>query len=119
MNPGHTPAEGEAAVASVLDSLRDKPPTEQEMQRAENQVLFELAQTRETSRNLAEQLGYDTVILKNPEEINTQAARFLAVTPHEVQRVMKKYFVRDNMTLLEVHPDKTGQGTNPSRGGAH
>ena len=119
MNAGHMPAEGEAAVAAVLDRLKDQPPTEQELQGAKNQVLFELAQDRETSKSLAEQLGYDTVILRNPEEVNTQAARFLAVTPEEVQRVMKKYFVRDNMTLLEVYPDKAGQGTANSRGGAH
>lgn len=119
MNTGHSPAEGEAAVTSILDRLKDRPPSEQELQRAKNQVLFELAQDEESSKNLAEQLGYDAVILKNPELINTEASKFLAVTPQNIQAVMKKYFVNHNMTLLEVYPDQKGQGTLNSRGGAH
>jgi zinc protease len=115
MNPGHTLAEGEAAVASVLDRMKNRPPSEQEIQRAKNQVLFELAQDEETSESLAEELGYDAVILKDPDLVNTEAARYLAVTPEEVQAVMKKYFVDRNMTLLEVHP--SGQETLTSRGG--
>jgi len=119
MNNGRSLAEGEAAVASVLDRLKDRPPSEQELQRAKNQVFFELAQDQETSKSLAEQLGYDSVILKSPDLINTEASRFLAVTPEEVQAVMKKYFVRRNMTLLEVYPNQTGKGTLNSEGGAH
>jgi zinc protease len=119
MNTGHTPAEGEAAMASVLDRLKEHPPSERELQRAKNQILFELAQNRETSKSLAEQLGYGTVILKDPDEINTEASRFLAVTPQEVQAVVKKYFVRRNMTLMEVYPANRGQGTSKTAGGAH
>ncbi len=119
MNTGHTPAEGEAAMASVLDGLKEHPPSEREMERAKNQVLFELAQDRETSKSLAEQLGYDSVILKDPDEINKEVSHFLAVTPQEVQAAAKKYFVRKNMTLLEVYPDKRGQGTAKNAGGAH
>jgi zinc protease len=118
MNTGHSAAEGEAAVASVLNRLKDAPPSERELQRAKNQVLFELAQDRESSKSLAEQLGYDTVILKNPYLINTEASKFLRVTPEEVQAVVKRYFVPDNMTLLEIYPKQTQQEASSSRGGA-
>ncbi len=119
MNTGYSPRQGEAAVASVLDRLKDKPASERELERAKNQVLFELAQDEETSKSLAEQLGYDAVILKSPRLINTEAARFLAVTPEEVQAVVKKYFARHNLTLLEVYPEQNKQGTLKSCGGAH
>lgn len=119
MNAGHTPQEGEAAVESILKRLKDRPPTQQEMQRAKNQILFELAHDEETSRSLAEQLGYDSVILGRPRLINTEAARLLAVTPKQVQAVMKKYFQRRNLTLLEVYPGSEGQKSSSRPGGAH
>jgi zinc protease len=111
MNTGHTPAEGEAAVAAILKRLQDKPLSTMELEKAKDQVLFELATNRENSRDLAEQLGYDTVVLNDPELVNTEAERFLAVTAEQVQAVARKYFVLRNRTLLEVHPGRNGPVT--------
>jgi zinc protease len=111
MNAGHTPTEGEAAVAAILKRLQDKPLSTMELEKAKNQVLFELATNRENSRDLAEQLGYDTVVLNDPELVNTEAERFLAVTAEQVQAVARKYFVLRNRTLLEVHPGGNGSVT--------
>jgi zinc protease len=46
------------------------------------------------------------VVLKDPELVNTELGRFLAVTPQDIQRVARKYFVPENLTLLEVYPRK-------------
>ena len=119
MEAGHTPAEGEAAVASILKRLQDKPLSHQELQEARNQVLFDLASNREDSKDLAEQLGYDSVVLNDPDLINTEAERFLAVTAEQVQAAARKYFVRRNMTLLEVRPGKNGQSTASLQAGSH
>ena len=119
MNAGHTPAEGEAAVASIIKRLKDKPLPPKELQRAKNQILFDLAQDRESSKSLAEQLGYDSVILKNPNLVNTEAGKFLSVTAEEVQAAVRKYFDRQSMTLLEVYPNRTQQTASNSRMGAH
>ena len=113
MSAGHTPAEGKAAVASLLERLKDKPLPPQELQKARNQILFDLAQDRENSKDLAEQSGYNSVILGNPGLINTEPERFLSVTAEQVQAAARKYFVRRNMTLLEVYPRQTGKaGSN-------
>jgi len=118
MNAGHTPAQGEAAVASILDRLKDKPLSPRELQMARNQVLFDLAHDREDSKNLAEQLGYNAVILGNPELINTEPEKFLSITAEQVQAAARKYFVRRNLTLLEIYPNQTEQATlNSSAGG--
>ena len=107
MNSGYKLAEGEAAVAAILKRLQDKPLSPEELEKAKDQVLFELAADRENSKDLAEQLGYDSVVLNNPQAINTEPDRFLSVTAEEVQAAALKYFVPRNMTLLEIH---TGQG---------
>jgi predicted Zn-dependent peptidase len=111
MNSGHTPAEGVAAVDEIVKQLQQKPLSTKELEKAKDQVLFDLAADREKSKDLAEQLGYDTVILNNPELINTEAERFLAVTAEQVQAAARKYFVPHNCTLLEVHPGQNGQAT--------
>jgi zinc protease len=111
MNSGHTLAQGEAAVDAILKRLQGKPLAAKELQKARDQVLFDLASDREKSKDLAEQLGYDTVVLNNPEMINTEAERFLAVTGEEVQAAARKYFAPRNRTLLEVHPRENGPVT--------
>ena len=119
MTAGHAPSEGEAAVEQTLKRLKDKPLSPKELQKAKNQILFELAQDRENSKNLAEQLGYDSVVLKDPALVNTEPSRFLSVTAEQVQAAARKYFVRGNMTLLEVHPGQTDQVTANWHTGTH
>jgi zinc protease len=119
MNNGHTPAEGEAAVATILKRLQDKPLSPRELDKAKDQVLFDLAADRENSKDLAEQVGYDAVVLKNPELINTEADRFLGITAEEVQAAARKYFIRQNMTLLEVYAGQAGQVTAHLQAGTH
>ena len=44
--------------------------------------------------------------------MNTELARFLAVTAEDIQRVARRYFVPENMTVVEVSPEtgKAGSG---------
>jgi zinc protease len=119
MNTGHTPAEGEAAVDAILKRLQDRPLSANDLQKAKDQVLFDLASDRENSKDLAEQLGYDAVVLNDPELINREAERFLAVTAEQVQAVARKYFVRRNRTRLEVRPGRNGPVTAALRAGGH
>jgi predicted Zn-dependent peptidase len=119
MNSGHTPAEGEAALNAIIERLQEKPLSAKELQKAKDQVLFELASDRGNSKDLAEQLGYDTAVLNDTKLINTEAESFLAVTAEEVQAAARKYFVRNNLTLLEVRPGQNGQATATLHDGDH
>jgi predicted Zn-dependent peptidase len=53
-------------------------------------------------------LGYAAVVLRDPELVNTELQRFLSVTPEDIRRVARKYFVQENKTLVEVYPRKDG-----------
>ena len=107
LNPGHTPAEGEKEVAAELGRLRDQPVSQEELQKAKNQVLRDFILSRQTAQSRGEELGYAAVILHDPEFVNTELERFLAVTPEDIQRVARRYFVPENLTLLEVVPQET------------
>ncbi len=106
MNRGATVAQGEAAVRAILRQLKSRPVSQATLEKAERQMVFHWARERETSRGEAEQLGYDAVILNDPNAINTAMTRLLAVTPREIQSVARKYFVRRNLTVIEVDPSR-------------
>jgi zinc protease len=109
LNPGHTPAEGEREVNSILAELRTKPVSEEELDEAKNQILHQYILGRETVRRRGEELGYAAVILKDPNLVNTEPQRFLDVTPEDIQRAAQEYLVPHNMTLVEVYPRTTGK----------
>jgi zinc protease len=110
LNPGHTPADGEREVNSILADLRDKPVSEAELEEAKNQILRDFIEGRETVRRRGEELGYAAVILKDPDLVNTEPQRFLDVTPEDIQRAARKYLVPQNMTLVEVYPKTPSKG---------
>lgn len=104
MNPGHSPQEGEAEVQAELERLKTGPAPGEELVKAKNQILRDFVLSRQTVNRLAEELGYAAVVLKDPDLLNTELERFLAVTPEDIQRVAEKYFVPENVTVVEVYP---------------
>jgi predicted Zn-dependent peptidase len=110
MNPGHSPSEGEAEVDGELERLKAQLVPADELAKAKNQVLRDYIFARETTQGRGEELGYAAVILKDPELVNTELERLLVVTPQDIQRVAKKFFVPDNVTLVEVFPQARKEG---------
>jgi len=106
MNGGHTPAEGESQVDAELARLKTEPVSSAELQKAKNQILRDFILSRQTVQSRAEELGYAAVVLKDQDLVNTELQRFLDVTPQDIQRVARKYFVPENKTLVEVYSSK-------------
>ncbi len=106
MNDGHSPAEGETQVEAELARLKNDLVSASELDKAKNQILRDFILSRQTAQTRAEELGYAAVVLKDPELVNTELQRFLSVTPQDIERVARKYFVKENETLVEVYPKK-------------
>jgi zinc protease len=104
MNPGHSAAEGQKAVLSVLDGLKNEPVDAKELQKAKNQEISGFILGRDTDEEKAVAIEEATVIGKNPDLVNTELDRYLAVTPADIQRVAKEYFVPEHATVLVVTP---------------
>ena len=113
LNQGHAPAEGEAEVEAELARLKTQLVSDAELQKAKNETLRDFILSRQSTQTRGDELGYAAVVLKDPNLVNTELARFLAVTPEDIQRVARQYFVAENMTLVEVHPNNT-QGSGPA-----
>jgi predicted Zn-dependent peptidase len=118
MNQGHAPAEGEAEVEAELTRLKTQPVNIDELQKAKNQILRDFILSRQTVQTRGEELGYAAVILKDANLLNTELARFLAVTPADIQRVAQKYFVAENLTLVEVYPKSAAGDQQASEQGS-
>jgi predicted Zn-dependent peptidase len=103
MNAGVTPTEGEAQVDTELARLKAELVTDADLAKAKNQILRDFILSRQTMQSRAEELGYAAVVLKDPQLVNTELQRFLAITPQDIQRVARKYFVPENQTLVEVY----------------
>jgi zinc protease len=109
MNAGRTPAEGEAQVDVELNRLKTELVSAADLEKAKNQILRDFILSRQTAQSRADELGYAAVVLKDPELLNTELKRFLDVTPEDIQRVARKYFVSANKTVVEVYPKKEAQ----------
>ncbi|MGB0036126.1 MAG: pitrilysin family protein [Candidatus Acidiferrales bacterium] len=104
LNPGHTAADGEKAVLSVLDQLKEKPIETKELEKAKNQEISGLILGRETDEEKAEALGAAAVLGKNSELVNTELERYTKITLADIQRAAREYFNSARATVLIVTP---------------
>jgi zinc protease len=109
MNPGQTPQAGEKALVDVLDGLKEKPVDAQELQKAKNQEISGFVLGRDTDEEKAIALEDAAVIGKNPDLVNTELARYLAVTPAVLEQAAKEYFVQQHATILFITPAQRSQ----------
>jgi zinc protease len=104
MNQGHTPDEGRAAVVGVLEGLKTQAVESKELDKAKNQQISGFILGRDTDEQKAVALATAAVIGKNPDLVNSELEQYLKVTPLEIERVAKDYFVPQHATVLIVNP---------------
>jgi zinc protease len=109
MNQGHTAEEGRAAVVAVLEGLKNQAVESRELDKAKNQQISGFILGRDTDEQKAVALATATVIGKNPDLVNTELEQYLKVTPVEIERVAKDYFVPQHATVLIVKPAAQAQ----------
>jgi zinc protease len=109
LNSGHTAEEGEKATLAVLEGLKTQPVEARELEKAKNQEISGFILGRETDEEKAVALGAAAVIGKNPGLVNTELERYLRVTPADILRAAKEYFVDERATVLIVTPAAPAQ----------
>ena len=109
MNPGHSATDGEKSLVSVLNELKVQPVGSAEIAKAKNQEISSYILGRDTDEDKAVALGYATVIGKNTNLVNTELDRYLEITPADIQRVAREYFVPEHATVLIITPQQAAQ----------
>jgi len=109
MNQGHTPEEGQKAIVTILDSLKAEPVESKEIEKAKNQEISGFILGRDTDEEKAVALASAAVIGKDPELVNTELARYLAVSPADIQQAAKDYFDLQHATVMLVTTSAAAQ----------
>lgn len=114
---GKKPEEGERALLTEIKKIQDAPVSMAELDKARNQLVTDELRQRETSNGKALALGSATVLLGDPNRVNTDLAKLQAVTAADVQRVVKKYFTNANRLVIYYLPESAKMtATNEKHG---
>ena len=105
LSEGKKPEDAEKSLLVEVKRLQDAPVSAAELEKAKNQLITDQLRQRETSNGKALALGEAAVLLRDPNRVNTDLARFQAVTAADIQRVMKKYFTDSNRLVLYYLPE--------------
>lgn len=105
LNAGVTPDAAESEIAVEVERLRNEPVSAAELDKAKTQLIASLTIGRQSVQEKASAIGNAAVILDNPSLVNDELARYQAVTAADVQRVARKYFTKENRSVIYMLPE--------------
>jgi len=105
--PAQTLAKLKALVDEELAKLRDNPPTDREVQRVLNQTEASFYSRMERVGGFggkADQLNGYRFATGNPDYFNEDLARYLALSPNDIQAAVRRWLPADRRVELSVVP---------------
>ncbi|NGZ99227.1 MAG: hypothetical protein CV089_24485 [Nitrospira sp. WS110] len=116
VNPSAKVETVEASLQREITRLQNEPPSDEELQRAKNQI--EASRTFEQDSNFrhAMLLGQAEMVGAGWRRIDQFVERIRAVTAKDIQRVARQYLTEDNRTLgiLVPLPPKSPDESTPA-----
>jgi len=114
VSPGQKPEAVEEALHREIRRLQTDPPTEQELQRAKNQVEATHVFEQDSNFRYAMLLGEAESVGAGWRKIDQFVERIRAVTVKDIQRVARQYLTEDNRTVGTLIPLPSKQPEAPS-----
>lgn len=105
MNFGRQAEQGEQALDVEIARLRDELPSAEEIEKLKNQIRSNQVLSMQSVEAKANAIGQKAILAGDPLAVNGDLARFMAVTPEDIQRVARTYFVPENRTVLMIRPE--------------
>ena len=93
-----------AALEAELERVRASAPEEVELERVRTQIASTVVRSRQTNNGVALMLVRSVTERGDPELVNVDLARYLAVTGEDVLRVARTYLRPENRTVIEYAP---------------
>jgi zinc protease len=104
VNQGKNVKEVANSLEYTFNEIAQKGVTADELEKARNSTIAGFILGRESAQAKASFLGSCAVLLKDPARYNTELDRYRAVTAADVQRVVKQYLTKTNLTRVWVQP---------------
>lgn len=94
----------EAEIEVEIEKVKNELITENEFQKLKNSIESDYVYNFNSMIGIAENLANYHMYFGDANLINTELERYLKVTREDIQRVAKKYFVKDNRVVLYYLP---------------
>jgi len=95
----HTNQEVEDAIYEEIEKLKTEPASEKELQKVRNRIDANFIRGLDSNQGLASMLAFFEVVADDWKYILRQREIFKKVTPEDIMRVAKKYFIDDNKII--------------------
>lgn len=102
---GKSPEEVEAALVEELDRVLADGITDDELQKARNQVGAQAVMEQNTVSGKARRLGYCAVVLDDVDQVNKEYDDLMNVTRNDVLRVARQYLDPNTRMTLVIRPE--------------
>ena len=105
VRPGKTPEDVEGLITEEVAKLTAEPVTEEELQRSRSSIRRSmLVGTRESMLSTAISLADNTALYNDPNRINTEYEKRLAVTAADIQKAARNYLRTANSVVVTTVP---------------
>jgi predicted Zn-dependent peptidase len=104
VRPGKTAEEVISLISEEVAKLNTDPVTEKELQRSRSGIRRSMASSRESVLNTAITLADDAALYNDPNRINTQNEKRLAVTAADIQKAAKTHLRTANRVVVVSLP---------------
>ena len=102
---GKSLPDAEKSLNEQIENILKNGVSDAELDKAKNRFLTGKLMERETNNGKASALGEAAVIYRDPNHINTDLARYQAVTTSDVKDVLNKYLAGKKKILIEYLPE--------------
>ncbi|QXI28222.1 M16 family metallopeptidase [Pseudomonas vanderleydeniana] len=102
-----TLANAEAGLWRLLDQLKSKPPTAEELERVRAQVIAGLVYERDSITSQATAIGQLETVGLSWKLMDSELADLQSVTPEDIQKAARTYFTRERLSVAHVLPEET------------
>lgn len=101
-----TLADVEAGIWRLLNDLKTKPPTANELERVRAQVIAGLVFERDSITSQASTIGELETVGLSWKLIDEELAALQSVTPADIQKAASTYFTRERLSVAHVLPEE-------------
>ncbi len=94
------------SIEEELERLQTDRVRDWELEKARNQVLLRLVDSRSTVSSVGEALARYVIFYERPDLINRDAERYLRVDAEDIRSAARRAFPRRNTTVLQIEPSR-------------
>ena len=105
------------AFSHEIEDVQKNGVTEEEFQKARNQIETQFARRFDNALDKAQALASYETYFNDPSLINTEINRYMSLTREDIQRVANQYLTPQNRVVLKYLPPTSKGDSSPSKGG--